>query len=292
MHEFRGTYTALITPFADGAVDEAALERLVEAQVEAGVEGVVPCGTTGESPTLSMDEHNRVVERVVRFARGRVAVVAGTGSNSTAEALRLSRHAAEAGADALLLVAPYYNRPTQEGLFRHFSAVARAVDLPIMLYNIPARCGVEIGIETMCRLRDAHANVRAVKHATGGVADAAALLAACDLAVLSGDDPITLPLMSLGAVGVVSVMSNLAPRSVRRLTQAALGGDLASARDAHRRLYPLARELLALATNPIPIKTAMALRGWCREEFRLPLCPLEEAKRAALRELLARHALD
>lgn len=292
MHSFRGTYTALITPFRDRAVDYAALERLVEKQIAAGIDGIVPCGTTGESPTLSMREHDEVIEHVIRFANKRVPVIAGAGSNSTAEAVRLSTHAAEAGADGLLLVAPYYNKPPQEGLFQHYSEIARAVDLPLMLYNIPGRCGVEIAQETIVRLRDAHSNITAVKHATGGVADAAALLAACDITLLSGDDPITLPLMSIGATGVVSVISNLAPKSVKRLTDAALSGDLAAARAAHDRLHPLMREMLSLSVNPIPIKTAMSIRGYCNEEFRLPLCPLDAERRARLEKLLSRHELD
>ncbi len=292
MHAFQGVYTALITPFRNGKVDYDALERLVEQQAAAGVDGIVPCGTTGESPTLSMAEHDEVVERVVKFARKRVPVVAGAGSNCTADAVRLSRHAAEAGVDGLLHVAPYYNKPTQEGLFRHFSEVANAVDLPIMLYNIPGRCGVEIAHDTVRRLREAHRNITAIKHATGGVADAAALMDVCDIALLSGDDPITLPLMSLGAVGVVSVVSNLAPRTVRKLTQAALAGDFAAARQVHRRLHERSRRLLGLAVNPIPIKTAMALRGFCGEELRLPLCPLDARQRESLESLLAEWDMD
>jgi 4-hydroxy-tetrahydrodipicolinate synthase len=292
MHHYQGAYTALITPFRDGKVDYDALERLVEHQVAAGIDGLVPCGTTGESPTLSMAEHDETIERVVKFARKRVPVIAGAGSNCTADAVRLSRHAAEAGADGLLHVAPYYNRPTQEGLFRHYSEIARSVDLPIMLYNIPGRCGVEIAHDTVRRLRDAHANITAIKHATGGVADAAALMDLCDIAVLSGDDPITLPLMSLGAVGVVSVISNLAPRTVRKLTQAALAGDLAAARQVHRRLHARSRRLLNLAVNPIPIKAAMALRGFCTDELRLPLCPLDAQQRQTLESLLAEWDMD
>lgn len=289
---FSGTYTALITPFRQGQVDYEALRRIVEHQIAAGVDGLVPCGTTGESPTLTHYEHDEVIERVIEFAKQRVPVLAGTGSNSTDEAVYLSRHAAECGASGLLVVSPYYNKPTQEGLFQHFSAIARAVKLPIVLYNNPGRCGVEIANATIRRLRAAHDNVVAVKHAVGRVDPAAELLQTDEIAVLSGDDPLTLPLMSVGAAGVVSVVSNLAPKAVRKLTRAALEGDLAAARQAHRALYPLARGLLGLATNPVAIKTALAIRGWCTAELRLPLCPLSSEQRAQLEALLEEHRLE
>jgi 4-hydroxy-tetrahydrodipicolinate synthase len=292
MTSLRGTLTALVTPFRDAKLDMAALERLVQRQLDAGVDGLVPCGTTGESPTLSEAEHREVVSCVVRLARGRVPVLAGSGTNSTARTVDLARLNAECGADALLVVAPYYNKPSQEGLFRHFSALAAATELPIVLYNIPGRCGVEISVETIQRLHAAHENVVAVKHATGSVAGAADLMAASDIAVLSGDDPLTLPLMSIGAVGVISVLSNLAPKTVKRLTDAALNGDLAAARAAHRELYPLAKALLSLDTNPIPIKTALALRGVCTDEFRLPLCGLSEDNRRKLARLLDEAPFD
>jgi 4-hydroxy-tetrahydrodipicolinate synthase len=289
---FIGTYTALITPFREGQVDYEALEKIVEHQIEAGVDGLVPCGTTGESPTLTHYEHDEVIEQVIKFANRRVPVMAGTGSNSTDEAVYLSQHAAEAGADGLLIVSPYYNKPTQEGLFQHFSAIARAVPLPIVLYNNPGRCGVEISNETTRRLRETHGNIVAVKHALGRVDPAAELTQMCDIAVLSGDDPITLPLMSLGAVGVISVVSNVAPKALKRLTQAALDGDFATAREAHRAFYPLAKGLMSLATNPIPIKAAMAARGWCTQEVRMPLCPLSLEQRARLEVLLREHPLE
>ena len=292
MKTLRGTLTALVTPFRDGKLDMAALERLVQRQLDAGVDGLVPCGTTGESPTLSETEHREVVSCVARLARGRVPVLAGSGTNCTAKTVDLARLNTECGADALLVVAPYYNKPSQEGLFRHFSTVAAATELPIVLYNIPGRCGVEISVETIKRLHAAHENIVAVKHATGSVAGAADLMAACDIAVLSGDDPLTLPLMSIGAVGVISVLSNLAPKTVKRLTDAALNGDMAAARAAHRELYPLAKALLSLDTNPIPIKTALALRGLCTDEFRLPLCGLSEDNRRKLTRLLDEASLD
>jgi 4-hydroxy-tetrahydrodipicolinate synthase len=292
MKSLRGTLTALITPFRDGQLDLPALEGLVQRQLAAGVDALVPCGTTGESPTLSEAEHRQVVSCAARLAKGRIPVVAGSGTNSTAKTIELARLNADCGADALLVVTPYYNKPPQEGLFRHFAAIAAASELPIVLYNIPGRCGVEISLDTIKRLRAAHKNIVAVKHATGSVGGAADLMAACDIPLLSGDDPLTLPLMSIGAVGVISVLSNLAPRAVKRLTDAALSGDFATARAAHERLYPLAKALLSLDTNPIPIKTALALRGLCTDEFRLPLCGLSEDNRRKLAKLLDESPLD
>lgn len=292
MRRFTGTYTALVTPFADGRIDFDALDRLVERQIAGGVDGLVPCGTTGESPTLSPHEHDQVVERVVRRAAGRLAVIAGAGSNDTARAVQMAKHAADVGADGLLVVSPYYNKPTQAGLIAHFRAVAQATPLPVMLYNIPGRCGVEIAIPTIRRLFDETATIRSVKHATGRVDDAAELMHVCQIDVLSGDDPITWPLMSLGAIGVVSVLSNLAPQAVKRLTAAALAGDLPTARAAHRALFALGRALLSLETNPIPIKTALAMRGLCREEFRLPMCRISEENRTKLEAALREHPLE
>lgn len=293
MTRFQGTITALITPFRNNQLDIPALEKLVEHQIQSGVDGLVPCGTTGESPTLTKEEHKRVVETVVRAVRKRVPVIAGAGSNNTAEAVRLAQEARELGADGLLVVSPYYNRPTQEGLRLHFSTIAREVPLPIMLYNIPGRCGVEIAIDTIVRLRGEHENIVAVKHATGSVVGAGDLIAACPtIDVLSGDDPITWPLMALGALGVVSVLSNLAPKAIKALTAAALAGDAATALRAHRATFTLAQSLLSLETNPIPIKTAMALRGWCAEEFRLPMCPLRPENRAKLETILKQFAAD
>jgi 4-hydroxy-tetrahydrodipicolinate synthase len=238
---------------------------------------------------LTGEEQLSVIECVVKTTRRRLPVIAGTGTNSTAEAIAKSKAAARAGADGLLVVNPYYNKPTQRGMYEHFAAIARAVDLPIMLYNIPGRCAVELTVPTIAKLRRDCPNIIAMKHATGRVDDAADLMQASDIDVLSGDDPITLPLMSLGAIGVVSVMSNLAPRAVKRLTHAALNGDFAAARDAHRAMYPLMRGLLSLETNPIPIKTALAIRGLCAEEFRLPICPLAPDNRDRLAALLREH---
>jgi 4-hydroxy-tetrahydrodipicolinate synthase len=290
MRTFTGTITALVTPFHHGEVDFASLRQHVDRQVAGGVDGLVPCGTTGESATLTHLEHDRVIESVIEYANRRVPVIAGTGSNSTEEAVYLSQQAEKAGADGILSVTPYYNKPTQEGLFRHFGAIAEKVGLPIVLYNIPGRCGIELAVDTIARLAEAFPNIVAVKHATGRVDDAADLMQRCAIAVLSGDDPLTLPLMSLGAVGVVSVLSNLAPAAVKRLTSAALAGDFVAARAAHRAIFPLAKALLTLETNPIPIKTAMALKGWCSEEFRLPLCPMAAERREKLTQLLERWA--
>lgn len=289
---FHGTITALITPFRNGQVDFEALTRLVEDQIAGGVDGLVPCGTTGESPTLTKAEHKQVVECVVKAARKRVPVIAGAGSNSTAEAVRLAGEASEVGADGLLVVAPYYNKPTQRGIFEHYAAIARSVKLPIVLYNIPGRCGVEVQIDTIRRIREACDNVVSVKHATGSVQGAADLMQAVEIEILSGDDPITWPLMSMGAVGVISVMSNLCPRAVKRLTAAALNGDWREAQAAHRALYPLTVGLLSIEINPQPIKTAMALRGRCAEEFRLPMCPMTAEGRARVEALLKQWPLE
>ncbi|MCK6484255.1 MAG: 4-hydroxy-tetrahydrodipicolinate synthase [Phycisphaerae bacterium] len=282
----KGCYVALVTPFRDGQVDLSALEALVDRLVAAGVDGLVPCGTTGESPALSDDEHAAVVAAVVRRARGRARVVAGTGTNCTDKTLRLSRRALEAGADGLMLVSPYYNKPTQEGLVRHFSTIARESSAPIMLYNIPGRTGVEIAPATLARLRSEHRNIVAVKHATGNVDGVSELSLMTDLAILSGDDPLTLPMMSVGAVGVVSVIGNLVPSDVKGLTDAALRGDWQVALRLHRKTWRLARALLTLETNPIPIKTALAIRGLIAEEFRLPMCPMSAENKSRLSAIL------
>lgn len=283
---FRGTMVALVTPFRDGHVDWPALDRLVDFHLEAGTDGLVPCGTTGESPTLSHEEHDRVIEAVVKRAANRVPVVAGTGSNSTEEALRLTLHAKHAGADGALMVSPYYNKPTQEGLYQHFARVAEEVDLPIVLYNIPGRCGVEILPVTVARLRSGFPHIVAVKHATGRLDDASELSLLSDIAIISGDDSITLPLMSIGGVGVISVIANLIPHEMKALTDAALAGDFAAAGEQHRKLFGISSSMLSLETNPIPIKTAMAMKGMIAEEFRLPLCAMMPANRQKLESLL------
>ncbi len=282
---FRGTYTAMVTPFnASGSVDYGKLRELVEEQVAAGVEGLVPVGTSGESPTLSMEEHSRVVEFVAETANRRVQVVAGTGANSTAEALRLTREALEMGVDASLQVCPYYNKPNQEGLYRHFSTIAD-LGLPIILYNVPSRTGRDISLETVVRLSK-HPNVAAVKEASGSVARVSATVDACDLAVLSGDDMLAFPMIAVGAQGVISVASNVAPGLVSKMINAALAGDMANAATLHKRLYRLFRDLF-IDTNPIPVKCALALMGRIEEVYRLPLCETSDACRAQIRATLA-----
>ena len=282
---FKGTYTAMVTPFnASGSVDYGKLRELVEEQVAAGVDGLVPVGTSGESPTLSMEEHSRVVEFVAETANRRVQVVAGTGANSTAEALRLTREALEMGVDASLQVCPYYNKPNQEGLYRHFSTIAD-LGLPIILYNVPSRTGRDISLETVVRLSK-HPNVAAVKEASGSVARVSATVDACDLAVLSGDDMLAFPMIAVGARGVISVASNVAPALVSKMINAALAGDMANAATLHKRLYRLFRDLF-IDTNPIPVKCALALMGRIEEVYRLPLCETSDACRAQIRATLA-----
>jgi 4-hydroxy-tetrahydrodipicolinate synthase len=284
---FTGTYTAIVTPFRDGRVDEAALRRLIQMQIRAGVDGIVPVGTTGESPTVDFEEHVRVVALSVQFAAGKIKVIAGTGGNATREAIYLTREAEKAGADASLQVAPYYNRPTQEGLFQHFAAVARATKLPILLYNIPGRCGVEIAVDTVVRLARECRNIVGIKEA-GGSADRVSQLRAAlgpKFTILSGDDSLTLPFMAVGAQGVISVASNVIPREVARMVRAFAGGDVATAMKLHAKFYPLFKDLF-LETNPIPVKAAMAMLGWIAEEYRLPLVPMSPANREKLRQTL------
>ena len=287
---FAGCTVALVTPFRDGAVDYEALGALVDWHVAQGTPVIAPVGTTGESPTLSHDEHERVIEAVVAKVAGRAKVMPGTGSNATSEAVRLTKFAARAGADGALLVAPYYNRPTQEGLYAHFAKVAEAVDLPQVLYNIPSRTGRNMEPETIERLAKLTPIV-AIKEASGSMDQVSDVLARTDLTVLSGDDSLTLPMMAMGAEGVVSVVANLIPGDVIALVDAFNRGDLAGARRLHAKLYPLCRDLLGVATNPIPVKTAMALLGRGNGELRLPLCPVDERGVAALRSSLARYGL-
>ena len=283
---FTGAYTAIVTPFTSrGAVDEVRLRELVESQIRGGVDGVVPCGTTGESPTLSHEEHNHVIELTVKFAAKRCRVIAGTGSNSTDEAIFMTQFARQIGADASLQVAPYYNKPTQAGLYAHFRAIAEAVDLPMILYNIPGRCGVDISNETMARLRrDFPQRVVGLKEATGNVDRVSQLRMLVDreFSILSGDDALTLPMMAVGAQGVISVASNVIPREVTDLVHTALKGDFERAGRIHAKLYPLFKDLF-IETNPGPVKAALALLGQIEECYRLPMVPISEASKSQLR---------
>ncbi|MDD3180969.1 MAG: 4-hydroxy-tetrahydrodipicolinate synthase [Opitutaceae bacterium] len=286
---FSGAITALVTPFRDGAVAYGKLRKLVDFQIKGGISGLVPVGTTGESPTLTHDEHRAVIRCVIEATRGRVPVIAGTGSNSTSEAVELTRNAHEDGADAMLVVAPYYNRPTQEGLYRHFATVAENTDRPIVLYSIPGRCGVEISVGVIERLRSKFAHVNHVKEAGGSVDRVDQIKQACGEAVtvLSGDDSLTLPFMAVGASGVISVASNLLPRDVVKLVALALDNDYAKAATLHRRLYPVFKALF-IESNPAPVKAAMARAGLIDSaEVRPPLCELAPASRQALNNALA-----
>lgn len=281
---FSGTITALVTPFdGSGNVDYPALAALVEEQVAAGIDGIVPVGTSGESPTLSMQEHGKVIEFVAEKAAGRVKIIAGTGGNSTAEAIHLTREAKSMGVDGTLQVCPYYNKPSQEGLYRHYMEVAD-IGLPVVLYNVPGRTGREIAVPTIARLA-AHPGIVAVKEAAGSVQRVSAILDACDIGVLCGDDMLTVPMISVGASGVISVASNVIPREMAELTHAALGGDFAKALSLHRKYYRLFRDLF-IDTNPVPVKAALAMMGRIREAYRLPLCELSEADSVALRRTL------
>jgi 4-hydroxy-tetrahydrodipicolinate synthase len=283
--QFAGLTVALVTPFRNGQVDFDRLNRLVDWHIEQGTDCLAPVGTTGESPTLDHEEHERVMASVVERARGRIKVMPGTGSNSTREAIRLTKFAKKAGATGALMVGPYYNKPTQEGYYRHFASVAESVDLPIVLYNIPGRTGSNILPETIARLARLP-QIVAIKEATGSLDQASQILALCDLTILSGDDSLTLPLMSIGGRGVVSVVGNIVPRDMKAMVRAFDAGRIAEAQEWHRRLFPLCRDMLGAATNPIPIKTAMKLLGQDTGELRLPLCSMDEAAETRLRKTL------
>jgi len=284
---FTGTYTAIVTPFKHGKIDEAALERLIKLQIKAGVDGIVPVGTTGESPTVNYEEHVEIIALSVKYAAGKTKVVAGTGSNSTREAIHLTQEAEKAGADASLQVAPYYNKPTQEGLFQHFHAVARATKLPIILYSIPGRCGIEIAVDTVKRLASGCRNIVSVKEAGGNPDRVSQLRAALGpkFTILSGDDSLTLPFMAVGAQGIISVASNVIPREVAQMVKAFLRGDVKKASQLHAKFYPLFKDLF-IETNPIPVKAALAMMGLVEEEYRLPLVPMAAANREKLRKTM------
>lgn len=284
MMGFKGTITALVTPFCvDGAVDWKRLGALVDEQIAAGIDGLVPVGTSGESPTLTMEEHGKVIEFVAQRAAGRVKIIAGTGANSTAEAIHLTREAKEMGVDGTLQVCPYYNKPSQEGLYRHYMEVAE-IGLPVVLYNVPGRTGRDISVDTIARLAK-HPGIVAVKEAAGNVSRVSAILDACDITVLCGDDMLTLPMISVGAKGVVSVASNVVPREMVALTQAALKGDWPSAQALHRNLYRLFRDLF-IDTNPVPVKAALAMMGKIEDVYRLPLCGMDVNLKKQLRKTL------
>ena len=286
-HLFTGTYTAIVTPFKNGKLDEAALERLVKAQIKGGVDGIVPVGTTGESPTVDYKEHIEIIALSVKYAAGKIKVLAGTGANATSEAIYLTQEAEKAGADGSLQVAPYYNKPTQEGLFQHFHAIARATKLPIVLYSIPGRCGIEIAVDTVDRLAHDSVNIVGIKEA-GGNADRVSQLRAvlgARFNILSGDDSLTLPFMSVGADGVISVASNIIPREVSHMVKAYAMGKHSVALKLHQKFYPIFKDLF-IETNPTPVKAALAMMGVCEEEYRLPLVKMSAKNRETLRETL------
>lgn len=287
---FAGLSVAITTPFKGGQLDVKALRDQVEFQIEAGAHCLCPVGTTGESPTLSHDEHERVISEVVQAARGRIKIMPGTGSNSTAEALRLTKWAAKEGADAALMVAPYYNKPTQEGFYQHYKAVADQVGIPICVYNIPGRTGKNIEPETIARMAELP-NVTLVKEATGSLDQASQILCTTELTVLSGDDSLTLPLMSVGGEGVISVVGNVVPRDMLAMVKEYLAGNVAGAMKWHHKLFPLCRDMLGLATNPIPIKAAMKLLGRDTGELRLPMTPLDSGSETKLRKTLTNYGL-
>ena len=281
---FTGTYTAIVTPFKNGKIDEAALERLIRLQIRAGVDGIVPVGTTGESPTVDYEEHIQIITLSVKFARGRIKVLAGTGGNSTSEAIYLTKRAEKAGADGSLQVAPYYNKPTQEGLFQHFREIARSTRLPIVLYSIPGRCGIEIGVDTVKRLAGECRNIIGIKEA-GGSADRVSQLRAAlgpRFEIMSGDDSLTVPFMAVGAQGVISVASNVIPRQVAQMVKAYAAGKTRAALKLHQQYYPLFKDLF-IETNPVPVKAALVLLGQIEEEYRLPLVPMSAKNRETLR---------
>jgi 4-hydroxy-tetrahydrodipicolinate synthase len=288
---FRGAVVAIVTPFKNGKVDEAALRKLVEFQIKNGTDGIVPCGTTGESSTLSHEEHDRVIEVVIDAAKKRVPVIAGTGSNSTAEAIRLTRHAYKAGADGALMVCPYYNRPTQEGLYQHYKAVAEAVPIPIIVYNIPGRTGVNINPDTLARLAKIK-NIVGVKEASGSIKQMSDVIHLCGpkFDVLSGDDLFTLPLMAMGGHGVISVISNVAPADMAAMVDAFVAGDLKKARTLHYKMVPLI-DALFVETNPTPVKAALAMMKKISYEVRLPLYKLSDANYEKLKKIAVTYGL-
>lgn len=288
---FSGSYTAIVTPFKNGKVDFDTFEKLIEMQYKAGITGIVPCGTTGESATLSHQEHDEVIESAVKFANGRMKVFAGTGSNSTAEAVRLSKHAEEVGCDGVLLVSPYYNKPTQQGLYLHYKEIAKSIKIPAILYNIQGRTSVNIEPKTIARIAEDCKNIVAVKEASGSLDQMSQIkLLSPDIYLLSGDDSLTLPVMSIGGCGVISVLSNILPKEVADLVNAVLKGDFKKAVEMHYKLYPLVKAMF-VETNPIPVKAAMEMMGLCSGDLRLPMCSISDANKENLRNILQSYGL-
>ncbi len=294
---FKGSIVAIVTPFsASGGkkteVDETALRKLVKFHIDNGTSGIVPCGTTGESPTLDYEEHDRVIEICIDAAKGKIPIIAGTGSNSTAEAITMTKHAAKAGADASLQVSPYYNKPTQKGLYEHFKAIAESVDIPIILYNIASRTAVNILPETMAKLANDCKNIVGVKEASGDLDQMARIKALCpsDFQLISGDDSLTLPLLALGGIGVISVVANIVPQDVAMMVDEFLKGNIQKSQQLHYKLLPLVKAIF-IETNPMPLKTAMGLMGMCSPELRLPLCSMSEVNLAKLRLSLKDYGL-
>ena len=284
---FAGTHTALVTPFRNGRFDADAFRMLIEEQIAGGITGIVPVGTTGESPTLDHEEHNEVIRTAIEAAAGRCLVTAGTGSNATSEAVALTVEAERLGADAALLVAPYYNKPSQEGLYRHFRAISESVKIPLVLYSIPGRCGIEIGVETVARLARDCPNIRSIKEAGGSVERVSQLRATLpdNFEILSGDDSLTIPFLAVGAVGVISVASNLLPAGISQMVRLWLDGDTAGALALHRKFYALFKDLF-IEPNPVPVKFGLSLRGIMSDEVRLPLCEMSEANAIRVRKTL------
>jgi 4-hydroxy-tetrahydrodipicolinate synthase len=287
---FTGAMTALITPFQDGEVDYNTLNELIEFQLENGIDAIVPTGTTGESPTLSTEEHKKVIKYIVKTVSGQVPVIPGTGSNSTQEAIELTEFAKKVGADATLQVDPYYNKPMQEGFYLHFKTIAETVDLPVILYDIPGRCGAGMTPETIAKLSEVE-NIVAVKEATGQMDHASSIANLCDLTILSGDDSMTLPLAAVGGKGVISVVGNIVPADVKAMTDLILSGDLVEARKWHNKLYDLSRGILTLATNPIPIKAAVSILNLASDEMRLPMTNLDDEEKVVLKKTLKEYGL-
>jgi len=290
MTKFEGSMTALITPFRNEKVDEKEFRKLIDFQIKNGADALVPCGTTGESATLSHEEHRRLMSIAMEHSGGRVPVICGAGSNATQEGLGLIRHAQKINADGVLVVNPYYNKPTQEGLYRHYAYLASRVDIPFVLYNIPGRTGINMAPETIARLRKEFPNVAAVKEASGNLDQVSRIVSLCDIIILSGDDSLTLPMMVMGGRGVISAAANVIPKEMSELAHAALSGDYDRAQRVHHKIFGLLK-MLFVETNPIPVKTALAMMGMVREEFRLPLCEMSEENRTALKNILSNYGL-